>query len=130
MKKPKGIKYDGGKAPLNLLSNYAMEEVAKVLQYGATKYHPWNWAEGIHYSRVISAARRHIAEWENRKTYDIGEDCNGCKKKQLCKTHSKRHHLANAICNLMFLLDYELRELNHLDDRRPEHTLKNTKRKK
>lgn len=120
----KGIKYDGGKTPLNLLSTYAMEEVGEVLAYGAKKYAPWNWAEGIVYSRVLSAAKRHLSAWENRENHDIGKDCKACESESPCTSHSGRHHLANTICNLMFLLDYELRELKHLDDRRPEHTLK------
>jgi hypothetical protein len=113
LKKPSGLKYDGGKAPLNLISNYALEELAKVLGFGATKYHPWNWAEGIAYSRVISAAKRHIAAWENGINTDH---------------ESNTNHLANAMCNLMFLLDYQAREMHHLDDRRPKHTLKKGKK--
>lgn len=110
--KKTGKKFDGGKAPLNLLSNYALEEVSRVLAFGATKYDPWNWAEGIKYSRVIAAAKRHIAAWENR--IDIDEESN-------------TNHLGNAMCNLMFLLDYEARQLKELDDRRPKHTLKKSK---
>lgn len=106
---PEGLKYDSDKAPLNLISNYAMEELAKVLDFGAKKYHPWNWAKGINYSRVIAAAKRHISAWENG--IDIDEE-------------SKAHHLASAMCNLMFLLDYEVRQLKEFDDRRPKETLK------
>lgn len=113
-KKPtKAIKYDNGKPPLDLISNYALEELSRVLQFGASKYHKWNWAEGIEYSRVIAAAKRHIAQWENR--VDTDEE-------------SGTNHLANAMCNLSFLLDFQAREMHHLDDRRPAHTLK--KRKK
>lgn len=104
----KGLKYDSKKVPLNLLSNYAIEELAKVLQFGAEKYEPWNWAKGIEFSRLIAAAKRHIAEWENRNDID---------------SESKTNHLANAMCNLMFILDYQKRNLTHLDDRRPINTL-------
>jgi hypothetical protein len=104
-----GTKYDGNKPPLYLLSNYAMEEIAHVLDFGAKKYEPWNWSKGIHYSRVISAAKRHIAKWENRE--DIDKETN-------------TNHLANAMCNLMFILDYEMRGLKEFDDRRPVDTLK------
>jgi len=108
-KKSKGLKYDGGKAPLYLISTYAMEELAKVLDFGQRKYAPFNWANGLHYSRVISAAKRHIANWEERQDIDPESNC---------------HHLAAALCNLMFILDYNARGLAHLDDRRPVHTLK------
>lgn len=105
----KGTKHDGGKIPLNLLSNYALEEVAKVLDFGAKKYRRWDWSEGIAYSRVIAAAKRHIAQWEDRTNLD---------------PETGISHLAHALCNLMFLLDYEIRDLKEFDDRRPEHTLK------
>lgn len=104
-----GTKHDDGKVPLNLISNYAMEELAKVLQFGTIKYNPWNWAKGLEFSRVIAATKRHIAAWENRDDLD-GE--------------SKINHLAHAMCNLSFLLDYQAREMHHLDDRRPTETLK------
>lgn len=110
--KTKGIKLDNNKVPLNLISNYAMEELAKVLDFGQKKYSPWNWSHGIVYSRVIAAAKRHIAAWENRT--DIDEE-------------SQTNHLANAMCNLMFLLDYQARNLTKLDDRRPKESLKKRK---
>lgn len=113
VKKEVGLKYDTGKAPLYLISTYAMEELAKVLDFGQQKYKPFNWAEGLRYSRVISAAKRHIAAWEERKDIDEESNC---------------HHLAAAMCNLMFLLDYNARKLTHLDDRRPTHTLKGKKK--
>lgn len=107
-----GVKYDGGKAPLNLLSNYALDEMAKVLDFGARKYDPWNWSKGINYSRVIAAAKRHIAAWENR--IDLDEEAG-------------TNHLGNAMVNLMFILDYEARGLKELDDRRPTESLKRKK---
>lgn len=110
--KDTGKKYDQGKAPLNLLSNYALEEVARVLAFGAQKYEPWNWAKGLNYSRVIAAAKRHIAEWENGVDMD---------------PESKTNHLANAACNLIFLLDYIARDMKELDDRRPAGTRKKPK---
>lgn len=108
-----GVKFDEGKPPLNLISNYAMEELAKVLEQGAAKYSPWNWCEGLAYSRVIAAAKRHIASWENG--IDLDEE-------------TKTNHLANAMCNLMFLLDYQARGMKEIDDRRPRHTLKGYKK--
>lgn len=112
-KKNLGVKFDSGKIPLDLISNYSLEEMAKVLQFGAIKYDPWNWAKGLKYSRVIAAAKRHIAQWENRDDID---------------NESKTNHLANAMCNLMFLLDYQARDLKEFDDRRPSSTLKKSKK--
>lgn len=113
MKKEKGLKFDVGKDPLYLISTYAMSELAKVLEQGAIKYSPWNWSSGIKYSRVISAAKRHIAAWEER--VDIDEE-------------TRTNHLANAMCNLMFLIDFQARKLDEFDDRRPTHSLKKKKK--
>lgn len=126
MKKKVGRKNDNKKIPLNLISNYALEELAEVLSFGARKYDPWNWAYGMSYSRVIAAVKRHIAQWENREEKDFDNKCKECKN-NTCLNHSNRHHLGAAMCGLMFLLDYEARNMKHLDDRRPLETLRRKK---
>lgn len=55
-----GIKHDQDKPPMHLLDNEYLEGVAKVLGFGATKYAPHNWRAGLAYSRLISAAYRHL----------------------------------------------------------------------
>jgi len=55
----KGVKYDDGKAPFDLLDPIALEGLAQVLQFGAKKYASWNWAKGIPYTRLIAALLRH-----------------------------------------------------------------------
>ena len=54
-----GVKYDAGKPPLDLLDPIALEGLAAVLGFGATKYASWNWAGGISYSRLLAALLRH-----------------------------------------------------------------------
>jgi hypothetical protein len=99
-----GIKYDDGKIPYDLWSPYALEETAKVLAYGAIKYEPHNWARGLKYSRVFSALLRHLwAFWRGEKL----------------DPETGLHHLAHAMCCLMFLLHYEMnrRKFRAYDDR-------------
>lgn len=99
-----GTKYDDGKLPLDLWSPYALEETARVLAFGAVKYQPYNWAKGIKYSRVFSALLRHLwAFWRGQK---LDEE-------------TGIHHLAHAMCCLMFLLHYEMnrRKYRNFDDR-------------
>lgn len=56
----KGLKYDADKPPMALLDPPFLEGVASVLGFGANKYAAHNWRNGIQYSRLISAAYRHL----------------------------------------------------------------------
>lgn len=56
----KGLKYDGDKPPMALLDDAFLTGVASVLGFGANKYAAHNWRNGIQYSRLISAAYRHL----------------------------------------------------------------------
>jgi len=83
-----GKKYDQGKARLDLIPHEALEELGKVLAFGANKYGTSNWANGINYSRLIAASLRHIS------AYNGGEDLDP--ESGLC-------HIDHAMCNLVFL---------------------------
>jgi hypothetical protein len=96
-----GKKNDGGKPPLALLSGVALIEVAKVLEFGSRKYTAWNWKGGFKWSRLGSAALRHVFSWLS------GEDKD---------SETGLSHLAHAMCCLMFLLDFEVNKLGE-DDR-------------
>ena len=96
-----GIKHDTDKAPLALLSGAALTEIAKVLEFGGKKYSVWNWKGGFKWSRLASAALRHLFAWLG------GED----------KDHETGlSHLAHLGCCVMFLLDFEVNKLG-TDDR-------------
>lgn len=88
-----GRKYDGGKLRYDLVPALALEEVVKVITKGAEKYDPENWKrvpEGRR--RYYAAAMRHMEAWrKGEKQDEIGT-----------------HHIANAISNLMFILEKEL----------------------
>ena len=96
-----GKKYDAGKPRMDLLDPYAIEQLAKVLTFGAKKYDPWNWSKGIVYSRLIGAALRHLFEF--MRGVDIDPE-------------SGLPHLSHAFCNIMFLLSMTKRH-PELDDR-------------
>lgn len=87
----------------HLLPDGPVREVVGVLTYGASKYRERNWEDGLVYSRVYDSAMRHIDAFRAGTLMDA---------------ESGRHHLAHAVCNLLFLLDYELggrrEELNDL----------------
>lgn len=103
-----GIKFDTDKPKVELLSSIALIEISKVLTFGAKKYDDHNWRKGMHWSRLLGAATRHIL------AYLGGEDKD---------SESGLSHLAHAGCCIMFLLEYEQTHKN-LDDRYVAETKK------
>lgn len=96
-----GIKADAGKPPLALLDRFALEEMARVLAFGAEKYSAHNWRGGIRFSRLLDAALRHlmaIADGEDRDP------------------ETGLLHAAHAGCCVMFLA-WMQRNRPDLDDR-------------
>ncbi len=96
-----GLKYDQGKPPMSLLATGWLQGVANALGFGAKKYGPYNWRNGIEQSRLIDAAMRHITAYNN------GEDVD---------PESGLSHLYHASCNLMFASEL-LKSHPELDDR-------------
>lgn len=96
------VKFDLGKPRYDLVPWDALEEVVRVLNYGAQKYDPRNWEKGTAWSRMFSAGIRHDADfWQ--KLQDIDPE-------------SGLPHLAHGICCRLFLLSYWLRQVGK-DDR-------------
>ena len=98
VKMSEGVKLDDGKLRMDLISPESMEELAKILTYGATKYEDRNWEKGILYSRVYAALLRHLVKWSKGEVFD---------------TESGLRHLSHAFCNLMFLVTYDKRFMNY-----------------
>lgn len=94
-------KHDSGKLPLELLPFEALEEVGKVLKFGAEKYDAHNWRKGFIWSRLIGAALRHVFSFAK------GEDKD---------PETGLSHLAHACCCILFLLSFTLTN-NGNDDR-------------
>lgn len=89
-------KHDGGKTDWSLLPWDAVEEIIKVLQFGAGKYSPWNWAEngGFKFNRLFNSSMRHFVAWFWRR-----EDLD---------PETGISHMAHLGCNVLFLLHYVL----------------------
>jgi hypothetical protein len=92
-KKDEIVKSDTGKLDWSLVPIDAVEEIAKVLEFGAKKYAAHNWKQGGGFSwiRVFNSLVRHIFAWVR------GEDKD---------PESGLSHLAHAGCNILFLLHY------------------------
>ena len=96
-----GHKADDGKLPYDLVPPDALEEIIKVLAFGAKKYAPRNWEKGMKWSRPYSALMRHMWAWWRGEHKD---------------PETGISHLAHAGCCVLFLLAYEKRVLGE-DDR-------------
>jgi Domain of unknown function (DUF5664) len=89
-----GRKFDGGKLEYGLLPPNALEETVKVLTFGAQKYERNNWIhvdDGVR--RYFDALQRHLWAWKKGEQLD---------------PESGLHHLAHAMCCLMFLYERDV----------------------
>lgn len=96
-----GKKFDEGKPEMWLLPKKALIKLAKVLSFGKEKYGAHNWRNGIAFSRLLSAALRHIFAYLDGESTD---------------PETGYSHLAHAAVNLLFLLEQEETRPD-LDDR-------------
>ena len=89
-------KDDAGKPPISLIPRSGLLAVARVMAKGKIKYGAQNWRSGggMDWSRLLDAALRHVLAFADGEDYDTGEG------------GSEELHLANAICCLMFLIEY------------------------
>lgn len=98
-----GRKDDKGKLRYSLVPWRTLEEVVRVLEHGAAKYGADNW-------RKVPDARRRYADAAMRhfvpylRALIAGEDTADINK----DAETGLHHLAHAVCCLLFLLDLEL----------------------
>ena len=88
-------KHDSGKLRFDLLPVDAVEQVVRVLTYGAVKYTPNNWRKVDDLARYHAAALRHIFAWAKGEKTD---------------PESGLPHLAHAACCLLFIVELDKRE--------------------
>ena len=88
------LRFDNGKTNWSLMPFEAVEEINRVLEFGANKYAAWNFTRdgGMNHSRILNSCLRHIF------SYMRGQDCD---------PESGLSHLAHAGCNILFLLYYK-----------------------
>lgn len=85
------VKNDLGKLRYDLVPINALEELTKVLTFGAKKYADRNWEKGFKWGVVYAALMRHITAWWR------GEDID---------PESGLSHLSHAMCNIAFLIEF------------------------
>lgn len=95
----KDYKYDEGKSRMELLPLNVLEEVARVLTFGAKKYKDNTWQKLKNAEkRYKGALLRHLTAADNGELYD---------------PESGLLHMSHVACNAMFLLYFTMKdELN------------------
>lgn len=94
-----GVKFDLGKLEYGLLPPLALEETVKVLTFGAQKYARDNWQlVPDSKRRYFDALQRHVWAWKRGESLD---------------PESGIHHLAHAMCCLMFLYEHDVKYSNN-----------------
>jgi hypothetical protein len=96
-----GAKFDHGKARMSLLDSSWLLGVAEVLGFGEKKYAAHNWRKGLSVSRLMDAAARHQAAFNDGENLD---------------PESGKGHLYHASCCLMFA-SWMIKNRPDLDDR-------------
>lgn len=96
-----GLRYDGDKPKMDLLSPIAIIGMSDVLTFGAKKYADHNWRKGMKWGRTIACLLRHTFK------FMMGEDID---------PESGLPHVDHIACNAMFLQEY-FRTHKELDDR-------------
>ena len=84
---------NAGKLDWSLLPMEALEDIVKVLEFGAKKYAAWNYANGtgLSWKATVASLMRHLYAWLR------GEDND---------PESGISHLGHIGCNVIFLLYY------------------------
>ena len=94
----KGLKYDEGKLRWDLLPIDCVEDVVKILTFGAEKYTDNSWQEVENgKDRYFAALMRHLS---------------ASRQGELKDEESNLSHLAHAMCNVVILLWLEKNKEN------------------
>ncbi len=96
-----GEKFDRGKDPWHLAPWDAFGAIVKILAFGAEKYAPRGWEEGMAWSRPWAACQRHLTAWWSGENTD---------------PETGFSHLWHAGACIVFLIAYEIRGVG-TDDR-------------
>lgn len=95
-------RFNVGKPRMGLLPAWPMLQMAEVLTFGAQKYDAHNWRKGLPYLGLVDSLSRHVA------AFTMGEDFD---------PESGIHHMAHAMCNAAFAIQYQKDGLVGFDDR-------------
>lgn len=95
MKDGKGLRYDEGKVPLELVPASLKFAVGEVLAKGAKKYARRNWERGMSWETIMGCLERHYEKWKSPHHSDYDEE-------------TGLNHMWHVACNVAMLIEYEL----------------------
>lgn len=88
-----GRKFDSEKLRWDLLDIESVEDLVKILTFGASKYEANNWQKVDNATeRYYAALMRHLVAWRKGEKID---------------PESGYNHLAHVFCNTMFLIWFD-----------------------
>ena len=90
-------KYDKGKPKWSMLPFAQVEQILRIVEFGAEKYGKDNWQTCKEPERYIDAAFRHLIAYASGNKKD---------------SESGKSHLAHCACNLLFLMWMDDQETN------------------
>jgi hypothetical protein len=100
-----GVRYNADKMRWALVDFDALEDMVRVLEFGAKKYSDNNWKNGLKTTEIFESMMRHLT------AYLRGEDND---------PESGLPHTGHLLCNAMFLSymhkykpDFDTRQTNH-----------------
>jgi hypothetical protein len=91
-----GKKFDNDKLRWDLLPIDCVEDVVKILSFGAKKYGSNNW-QGVEPDRYYAALMRHLS---------------ASRQGELNDSESGLSHMAHVMCNVVFLLWFEKHKID------------------
>lgn len=100
MAEDEAIRYDAGKARLDLIPAEWYWALGDVMLQGIQKYPERNWELGLAHGRLFASAMRHLVAFHGGEVYDKQTGC---------------HHLAMAAWNCMALMSTDLRGVGKND---------------
>tara|TARA_R110000822_G_scaffold302649_2_gene426968 strand:+ start:20102 stop:20422 length:321 start_codon:yes stop_codon:yes gene_type:complete len=103
-----GERKNEGKLKWSLVSWRALEPMVSVLMFGAAKYAPNNWKQGLKYTEICESLQRHLNAFIDGEEND---------------PESKIAHVGHILCNAMFL-SYMFLFKKDMDDRHVDKNLK------
>ena len=83
-----GDRFNEGKPRWSLVPQSSLLPMVRVLEFGATKYEPFNWTKGLSITEICESLKRHL------DAFMEGEDND---------PESKLSHIGHIQCNALFL---------------------------
>jgi hypothetical protein len=105
----KADRFNEGKLRWSLVDFGALEEMVKVLEFGAQKYTDHNWKKGLSITSILDSMMRHQVAFLNGKNID---------------PESGLPHTGHIMCNAMFLAHMFKYKAEVWDDRKGMPTKK------